>query len=221
MKVRDVMTSPVVTVAADATFAAIVDQLLEHDISGVPVVDDDGGVLGMVTEADLVSKQAYGFRRRRALGLVADYLLGKDPQWVRKSVGRTAAQVMTASPVAVAPDDDVTTAARWMLESHLKRLPVVADGRLVGIVSRHDLLKVFHRPDAAVLSDITEMLGDVMRVPETHDASAKVTDGVVLLTGSALHPSDVALIGDVVSRVPGVIAVDNALVAREREPSAR
>jgi CBS domain-containing protein len=71
---------------------------------------------------------------------VADYLRGRDPQWVRKAAGRTAAEVMDAAPRFATPDDDVSDAARWMLEDGHKRLPVVEDGRVVGIVARHDLL---------------------------------------------------------------------------------
>jgi CBS domain-containing protein len=79
MEVRDIMTTAVVTVGPDAPFAEIVDRLLAHDISGVPVTEADGTLLGIVTEADLVSREAYGPERRRALGLVLDYLRDRDP----------------------------------------------------------------------------------------------------------------------------------------------
>jgi len=147
MNVRDVMTTPVITVRPQATCAEIIDVLLAHDISGVPVVDGDDHLVGIVTEADLISHEAYGGQRRGALGLVADYLRGRDPQWVRKSAGATAAQVMDAAPQFAAPDDDVRDAARWMLEDHHKRLPVVDGGRVVGIVTRHDLLAAAVRED--------------------------------------------------------------------------
>jgi CBS domain-containing protein len=218
MKLRDVMTTPVVTVAPDTTFADIVDALLVNDISGLPVVDADGQLLGMVTEADLVSKEAYGYRRRRALGLVADYLRGRDPQWVRKGAGRTAVEVMTSAPVTASPDDDLGVAARRMLESHHKRLPVVENGKVVGIVSRQDLLQPFHRADAAILADVEGLLADVLRVPETHDAHPTVAAGVVGLDGTAQWPTDVAFIEAVVARIPGVVAIDNRLQAREPDP---
>lgn len=142
MKVRDVMTADVVTVGPTASFAEVVDCLLSHEISGLPVVDNGGRLLGIVTEADLVSKEAYGQRRRRALGLLADYFRGRDPQWVRKSAGLTAHELMTVVPDTAAPDEDIAEAARRMLERHHKRLPVVdEDGRVVAIVSRHDLLR--------------------------------------------------------------------------------
>ncbi|MFO7280520.1 MAG: CBS domain-containing protein [Thermoanaerobacterales bacterium] len=141
MKVRDVMTTAVVTVGPEATFAEVVDTLLDNDVGGVPVVDGAGRLLGMVTEADLVAKEAYGDRPRRALGLVVDYLRGHDPQWVRKAAGSTARELMTMAPVTVAPGDDLAVAAQFMLEFRHARLPVVEDGRLVGIVARQDLLE--------------------------------------------------------------------------------
>lgn len=108
------MTTAVVTVGPEATFAEVVDTLLDNDVGGVPVVDGAGRLLGMVTEADLVAKEAYGDRPRRALGLVVDYLRGHDPQWVRKAAGSTARELMTMAPVTVAPGDDLAVAAQFM-----------------------------------------------------------------------------------------------------------
>jgi CBS domain-containing protein len=146
--VRDVMTTDVVTAGLNATYDEIVDRLLTHDISGLPVVDSDGVLLGLVTEADLVSREAYGPERRRPLGLVADYLRNRDPAWVRKASGTTARELMTHAVTTASPDDELRVAARRMLESGYKRLPVVAtDGRLVGIVSRRDVLALAYYID--------------------------------------------------------------------------
>lgn len=219
MKVRDVMSVPAITIGPDTPFPAIVDTLLNGDVSGVPVVDEAGRLLGVVTEADLVSKEAYGYRRRRALGLVIDYLRGRDPQWVRKAAGRTARDVMTASPATVSSNDDLAVAARHMLENHHKRLPVVDRGRVVGMVSRQDLLRPYHRSDDELVAEIETVLRDVMRAPDFHDAHPSARDGVVTLVGTTQWPSDVAIIEALAARVPGVVAVENRLVAREAEPS--
>ena len=88
---------------------------------------------------------------------------------------------------------------------------------MVGIVSRHDLLRPYYA-DAAVLADVERLLGDVLRVPETHEARPSVAAGVVTLDGTAQWPSDVVLIEAVVARVPGIVAVDNRLRAREPDP---
>jgi CBS domain-containing protein len=139
--VRDVMTTDVVTVGLEATYGEMVDRLLAHDISGLPVVDADGILLGLVTEADLVSREAYGPDRRRPLGLVADVLRDRDPDWLRTASGTTAREIMTQDVATASPDEELRVAARRMLESGYKRLPVVAtDGRVVGIVSRRDVL---------------------------------------------------------------------------------
>ncbi len=219
MKVREVMSSPVITVGPSTPFSDVVDALLTNDISGVPVVDESDHLVGMVTEADLVSKEAYGRHRRRALNIVTDYLQGKDPQWVRKGAARTAAELMTANPATASPDEELAVAARRMLEDHHKRLPIVEGDRLVGIVSRHDLLEPFHRGDEAILSELNDVLSDVLRVPESHRATASVSDGVVTLQGDAQWPSDVRILGEVVSRLPGVVGVENQLVPRDPEPT--
>jgi CBS domain-containing protein len=219
MKVRELMSSPAITVGPDATFHEVVDVLLTNEISGVPVVDASGQLLGMITEADLVAKDAYGYRRRRALGLITDYLRGHDPQWVRKSSGRRARDLMTAAAATASPEDEVAVAARHMLENQHKRVPVVEDGRVIGVVSRHDLLRPFHRSDADLQAEIEALLADMMRVPESHEASASVSGGVVTLEGTTRWPSDAAIIATVVGRVPGVVGVDNGLVARESEPT--
>ena len=217
MKVRQVMTAPAVTVDADASFADIVDLLLANDISGLPVVDSDGALLGIVTEADLVSNEAYGYRRRRALGLVGDYLRGRDPQWVRKAAGRTARELMTASTATASPDESVADAARTMLEGHHKRLPVVEGGVVVGVVSRHDLLMPFGRGEDDIAADVEDALHDLRRVPEGHHADASVAAGIVQLTGTVQWPSDSAVVEAAVASVPGVVAVENLLVAIEPE----
>lgn len=218
MKVREVMSSPVVTAGPDTSFHELVATLLDHGISGVPVVDSDGRVIGMVTEADLVSNQAYGYRRRRALALMSAYLLGRNPAWVAKASGLRARELMSGPHSTAHPDEELGVVARRMLENGHKRVPVIDHGRLVGIVSRHDLLSVFHRPDPAVLAEIEELLADPRRVPEDNHVTPSVSDGVVTLSGSVCHPSDAKLIEAVVARLPGVVALDNRLVALEAEP---
>ena len=219
MRVRDVMTTPAVTAGPDTPFPDLVDRLLANAISGLPVVDADGHLVGIVTEADLVSKEAYGHRRRRALGVLADLLRGRDPEWVGKGAGRTARDVMTSAVGVATPGEDLGAAARRMLEGGHKRLPVVdEDGRVVGIVSRHDVLRPFHRSDEEIAADVNRLLADVRRVPETHAVTASVAGGVATLRGTVQWPSDATLVEAVVARVPGVVAVDAHVPAREEEP---
>ncbi len=139
--VRDVMSTDVVVAHLDTPFEELVKLLLDHDIAAVPVVDAEGKLVGVVSEADLVSRAAYGHRRHRALQMMGEYLAGGDPQWLRKAAGDKASELMNAAPVTVTETQDVRRAARLMLERRVKRLVVVDAGQhVVGIVSRHDLL---------------------------------------------------------------------------------
>lgn len=219
MKVRDVMTSPAITVTPETPFTGIVATLLDHDISGVPVVDERGRLVGIVSEADLVGRQVFGYRRR-ALRVLADHLHGRDTIWVRKVGGLTAAELMTADPDTVRPGDDVRLAARRMLEHHHKRLVVVADSEVVGVVSRHDLLRPFARSDTDLVADVRRLLADPFRIAEDHAIQPSVAEGVVTLDGTVRRPSDVDIVETEVACIPGVVAVDNRLRATEREPTA-
>ena len=218
MRVRDVMTSGVQTVHPTTPFKDAVEGLLEGGISSLPVISD-GQLVGIVTEADLIAKEAYGDKRRRPLALVAGFLRGRDPAWLHRAPGLTVADVMTTSVAVAHPGDDVHTAARTMLERNVKRLPVVEDGRVVGIVTRADVLRFFARPDAEIAEEVERLLANPWRAPEHHQITASVTDGVVRLHGSTLHPSDIRVIEAFVRRITGVVDVDNRLVPLQPEPS--
>ena len=147
--VKDVMTTEVVAVRRDTTFKEMAATLRRYRVSALPVVDDAGRVLGVVSEADLLAKEALADP-----GLVAELVHRKD---VRKAEGLTAGDLMTRPPVTAAPDDPVEQAARMMHFMRVKRLPVVnSGGQLVGIVSRADVLAVFDRPDEEIRSNIVD-----------------------------------------------------------------
>jgi CBS domain-containing protein len=218
IKVGDVMTREVVTVHPDTPFPQIVERLLENNIGGLPVVDPNGTLLGIVTEADLITKEAYEHGRRRHLDLVIDHLTGRDPAWIRKAEARCAGDLMTVDVHTASPHEDLATAARRMLEEHHKQLPVVADGRLVGIVSRKDLLKPFNRSDAQLAGDVAAILRDPLRAPEGHRARFTVENGVVTLRGTTRFASDAGVLRAFVAGVPGVVAVEDALTPEEPDP---
>jgi CBS-domain-containing membrane protein len=125
---------------------------------------------------------------------------------------------MTADVTTAAPDDDLRTAARTILEAHHKRLPVVEHGRVVGVVSRHDLIKPFGRADADIAADVERILTSPLLAPEDHQCRAAVQAGVVTLTGATRWPSDARVLVSMIDGVPGVVEVVDELVAREREP---
>jgi len=221
MKIADIMTTDVVTATPETSFKDAVDLLLFHDVSSLLVLDAERRVIGIVTEADVLAKPAYGGRRRRALQVVADILTGGDTNWV-KSHARTAGQLMTTDLVVAKQDERVGAVARRMLDAKVKRVPVV-DGahHLVGIVSRHDLLGGYVRPDEIIADDVIAVLTDPMRCPEGRTARATVDEGVVTLVGEVRHPSDRRAVDAAVWRVPGVVDVIDWLDSREPDPVNR
>lgn len=202
--VKDVMTVNVVAVRPTATFKEIADALAEHKISAVPVVDDRNVVVGVVSEADLLHKLelATSDLHRR----LVDRRRVRTAK--RKAAGDTADALMSSPAVTIGPDAKIGEAARLMEHERIKRLPVVeADGRLVGIVARRDLLRPYLRADSAIRQDVEyEVLRRTLWViPATIDVS--VTDGRVTLTGRADRRSTAEIAVHLTRAVDGVVAV--------------
>lgn len=216
MKVRDVMTSPAVTVTPATPFAGVVATLIEHDISGVPVVDEHDRPVGVVSEADLVDRQVHGYRRP-ILSLVTDYFTSRDPDWMRRVGGLTAGELMTRDADTVGPDDDIALAARRMSRTGHKRLAVVDGGVIVGVVSRHDLLRPYTRRNPDIIADVRRLLADPFRIAEDHGIQPSVAAGVVTLDGTVRRPCDIEIVEAEVAGIAGVVAVDSRLRAHERE----
>ena len=141
MKASDIMTVAVVTATRKTPVESIVKTMLEHRISAVPVVDDQQRVVGIVSEGDLMNRPEAGTHRRRSwwLSLFGD--LDSQAADFEKAYGRQAEDVMTRKVVTVNEDDSVASIAEALQRHHIKRVPVVRDGRLVGIVSRANLLQ--------------------------------------------------------------------------------
>jgi len=183
MKVSDIMTTAVVTAGPDTALKDLIEQMLRAKVSALPVTDQQGRLLGIVTEADLISKEAYGELRHRGLALLADVLSGREHHWAAKAAGSVASEVMTQVVVSCGPDLDVAAAARRMLEAGVKRLPVVEDGKVVGIVSRVDILSMFDRSDEAIAADVARALAEDPCIPEEHHVRFSVASGVVSVSG--------------------------------------
>jgi CBS domain-containing protein len=212
------MTTPVVSVHPDTGYKEVVQQLLAHGISGVPVVDDDEKVVGVVTEADLLSRSGYDGDRSRALAVLSDVLSVREHHWATKAGAWTAGEMMSRDVVTCTPDTNVRTAARRMLDRGVTRVPVVLDGRLVGIVARQDLLRVLARGDAEIARDIEHVLATDPNRPDDHHVVVTVDDGRVELTGDVRYPYDASVVVAMVRDVEGVIGVTSRLHAREATP---
>ncbi|MFM9442503.1 CBS domain-containing protein [Streptomyces acidiscabies] len=208
IKVGALMTHEVVTARYGTPFKEVVRLLDEHRISGLPVVDEDGTVIGVISATDLVPHQAErpGVRHR---------LSSRARRAAAKSRARTAGGIMTAPAVTVRADATVTEAARLMAARRVERLPVVDDeNRLAGIVTRHDLLHVFLRPDAEILRAVRQdvLVDTLWLVPQTIDVS--VREGVVSLTGRLERRSEIAIAVGMTRRLDGVVDVVDHLTYR-------
>jgi CBS domain-containing protein len=212
------MTRTVVTATVDTPLPALVDEMVTYGISGVPIVDHERRLLGIVTEADLMSKPAFGGTHRGPLNVLADLLRGRERRWMLKSTGLVAGEIMTTDVKTTRPSETVRGAARRMVQDGVKRLPVVDDDRLVGIISRADVLRKMHRSDEDLQAEIAALFADPARVPETTEVDVSVVDGVVILRGSVRFPIDLPVLSAMVWRFPGVVDVQVLATAREPNP---
>jgi CBS-domain-containing membrane protein len=209
LTVKDVMTARVVSVTKDASFRAMTAALREHRVSAFPVLDDDGKVIGVVSEADMLAKEALSSEPDGMPGMIAGLRRRKEHE---KARGTTAGDLMNSPAVTVIPDDTLERAARLMYTRKVKRLPVVdANGHLVGIIGRSDLLSVFDRPDEEIRREVLDQViqGDLRTDPATF--SVVVKDGIVTLSGVAETSEFGHEIVGAVRHVEGVVAVRDRL----------
>lgn len=215
-KVGSVMTTEVVRARYGTPFKEVARLLAEHRISGLPVVDEEDRVIGVVSETDLMVRQAATpdpYRPERRAPFAA--LTRRARRQAVKATARTAGQLMTAPPVTVHADDTIVEAARTMAQRHVERLPVLdGENQLVGIVTRRDLLQVFLRPDGDVRTEVVEeVLGHALWLPpRTVDVS--VTEGVVTLTGHVERKSEREIAIAMTRQIDGVVGVVDKLTHR-------
>ncbi|MFE2582830.1 CBS domain-containing protein [Streptomyces sp. NPDC059378] len=205
--VNDLMTTPVVRARQDTGFKEIAKLLAEHDITAVPVVDDDEHAVGMVSEADLLCKEA---AQLDPAGLLP--VLRPGPADRTKAEATTAQGLMNSPAVTARPQWTVVEAAQVMERHHVKRLPVVDEAdRLVGLVSRADLLRVFLRGDSAIREEISgEVLLRTLGIAPGA-ATVRVVDGRVSLTGTVERKSLVPVVVRLCQGVDGVVDVSAEL----------
>ena len=212
-KVGSVMTSEVVRATYGTPFKEVARLLADHRISGLPVVDEDDKVVGVISETDLMVRQAATPDpldpppRRR----LADLTRGARRQ-AAKAHARTAGQLMTKPAVTVHADDSIVEAARTMAGRRVERLPVLDEAdRLVGIVTRRDLLQVFLRPDEDIRDMVVqEVLVRALWIPP-RSIDVAVTDGVVTLSGQMERKSETEIAVSMVRQIDGVVGVVDRL----------
>lgn len=214
-RVTDVMTRNVIAVREGASFKEIAAKLRDEHVSAFPVIDDDNKVIGVVSEGDLIAKEAVSGNGQNYTGPLAGLLHRHE---LEKAKGVTATELMTGPPVTVGPDDLVSHAAQLMYDRRVRRLPVVNDaGHLVGIVSRTDVLAVFGRSDEEIRHQVNQA---ILNAFLTDPLSFRVTvkDGVVTLAGEPETASVGHEIVNAIRHMEGVVAVRDRLDYPALEP---
>lgn len=206
MRAHQIMTRSVVTVRPDATILEAANTMLQHHVSGLPVVDAAGKLVGIVSEGDFIRRGEIGTQKKRSRWL--SFLMGTDAtQYVREH-GRKVSEVMTHDPLTIAEDATLEEIVNAMEANGIKRMPVMRDGKLVGIVSRANLLHAV----ASLAREIPDPTADddhirsrIIQALEKHDwspfgLSVIVRDGIVHLSG---------VITDEESRQAAIVATEN------------
>lgn len=208
MRVEQLMTTEVASVSPDTTLKEVAALLAGHRIAGVPVCDADGAVLGIVSEADILWKE---LGLRESSGVMVDRILESAYGNAERVAAVTAAEAMSAPAITVAPDAPVALAAELMIEHRINRLPVVAGGKLVGIVARADLVRAFTRDDEEIEREISEdvLLHTLWVDPDS--VSLVIFDGKVMITGEVENRTTAELVDAYIRRVPGVVSVHSEL----------
>jgi CBS domain-containing protein len=183
MQVKDVMTSPAITIRDDAPLHEVAAMLAENRVSGLPVVDATGALVGVVSEADILLKET------------------GEP-----SAARTAGQAMTAPPLTIEPELPIGQAARVMIGMQVNRLPVVSGGNLVGIVTRGDLVRAFVRSDAEIAAEIRESPALRWHGIDPNGLVLVIRDGAVEVAGPLPVDGDAELLEQLIRQIPGVVA---------------
>jgi CBS-domain-containing membrane protein len=207
------MTLTVVAVKRDARFMEIVRTMEQWKVSALPVLEGDGRVIGVVSEADLLQKEEFHdsapspYEQRRRLPDIA------------KAGALIAEEVMSTPAITVHPDVTLAQAARIMAVKHIKRLPVVDDeGMLKGIVSRGDLLKVFLRPDEEIEEEVRRTVVSYLFPALSYTIRVNVREGVVTLRGKVQDTSLISVAARLVRAVEGVVDVELQLTGQSSAP---
>jgi CBS-domain-containing membrane protein len=217
-RVADVMATNAVAVRASATFKEIAARLREYKVSAFPVLDNDDKVIGVVSEADLLPKEALeaGYEGHRGPLSGLRHRSERD-----KAAGQTAADIMSRPPVTIGPHDLVSHAAHLMYDGRITCLPVVDGERFVGVISRADVLSVFGRTDAEIRRDITEKVILQEFLIDPCQFTVTVKDGVVTLKGRPENADIGHGLVDVVRHLDGVVAVQDELTYPPAAASTR
>jgi CBS-domain-containing membrane protein len=217
MKIQNVMTADVITVGPDVPVHKAARLMSDHGVSGLPVLDAGGRVIGIVTEGDLILRQAAPRPQRWWQRFFADpEALAHEYQ---KAAGTTVGEIMTRAVVSVSPTLGIDAAARILYDRGLRRVPVVRDEQLAGILTRGDLVKALAAIPVFVVSTSDEELVRAMRERMKAEPWTPVGifveafDGVIKLSGVTASETERSALETMARAIPGCRAVDNRLLA--------
>ena len=206
--VSDVMTTHVHVASPEAPFKVLVRLIEENKVSAIPIVDQQGVPIGIVSEADLLLKE-----RRHELESEEDLFHPRKRRHERaKAEGTVASEIMTTPAITVPADTPLSQAAQMMQKKNIRRLVVVDQrGRIAGIVSRSNLLQVFLRTDAELRDEIAGSLMPSLAPPSATKIGVDVRSNIVTLTGELDRKSDVEILTRLTRELDGVVDVVNRL----------
>lgn len=213
MRIQDVMTTDVFTISPDALLKDAAIEFVQQRISGMPVVNSDRNVLGVISETDILPKES---GEQRGSGGFLQWLVNPDDPWINQRFDAvTVADAMSSPARTILPGRPLAEAAKIMLDEDINRLPVVdTEGLLVGLVSRGDLIRAFARPDDEIRREIQEdvLHGAMWLDPNALDVT--VTSGIVTLKGEVASKADAELLPTFARKVPGVVDVRSTVTYR-------
>lgn len=212
MRVRELMTEKVFTIGPEAPIKDVARILVDNGISGLPVCDIEGRVIGVISEGDILYKEHDPSEEH--IGGPLGWVIEGTTNYAGyiKAKALTARKAMTSPAITIAPHESVAQAARIMCEHHVNRLPVVADEKLVGLVTRADLVRAFTRTDAEIEQELTKDVLERTMWIDPGKVEIDVRNGVAALSGRLHTRSDVELLNRLAARVPGLVAVESTVV---------
>jgi CBS domain-containing protein len=214
MRVKDVMTVDVASVGPETSLNDMACELSRRGISGMPVVDDAGQILGVITEADVLAMEGSA----QHAGAVARLLNRDEREGPSRLSARAVREAMTSPAITIECHWPVAVAAERMIQHGINRLPVVERGRLVGIVARADLVRVFPRSDNRIADDIRELVAiQQQRWHDEQPIQIGIDEGKVTLAGELRRRDEADVVSKMVRTVPGVVSVHSQLTWSEEQ----
>jgi predicted transcriptional regulator len=209
MRARELMSTPVVTIRPDASLKELAEAMVAHQVSGVPVVDRTGTLLGVVSESDVMAKIECAVADETERGVPRLITaLANTLEHSNKGTSRSAADLMTPRVVTAGPDATVQELVHLMMAYDINRIPIVDAGHVVGIVTRADILRTFVRPDAAIETDLRWRVAHELWInPEALTISCR--KGVVTLAGTVDTHADAELVRRWAVKTEGVTGVED------------